>query len=475
MPIQSKRAKIIATLGPSSGKREVMEQLIEAGADVFRLNFSHGTHGEHLERINTINEINEALGTNICTLQDLQGPKIRIGQMENGGSDILPGQRLTIGTEDVMGTVQKISTSYKPLVRDVSPGDLILVDDGKIELKVVSSDKGEVSTEVIHGGILKSRKGINLPNTVISSPSLTEKDREDLDFGLAHNVQWVALSFVRDAKDITDLREIIKKKGKGTKIIAKIEKPEAVSGIDGIIEAADGIMVARGDLGVEVLMEDVPMIQKRIVKKCNKLGKPVIIATQMLESMIDNPRPTRAEANDVANSILDGADTVMLSAESASGSFPVESVEAMSKCISSVEESTQDVFNKFWEDNISGTAKNDMLVKSACQLSKSVGAKAIIGMTKSGYTGFSLAKNRPGANIYIFTSDRHLLKTMNLVWGIKGFYYDGQKPMDETFDDIMEILKEKGLMEKGDVYINTASMPLYWKDRTNMMKLDEVK
>ncbi|WP_456459048.1 pyruvate kinase [Reichenbachiella sp.] len=473
--MQSKRAKIIATLGPASEKREVIIQLIEAGADVFRLNFSHGTHDDHLQRINMINEINEELGTNICTLQDLQGPKIRIGQMENGEAEIVPGQQLIISTEDVMGTSDKVSTTYKPLATDVVPGDLILVDDGKLQLKVTSSDGKDVTTEVVHGGMLKSRKGINLPNTAISAPSLTEKDREDLEFGLEHDVQWVALSFVRNAKDIHELREIIDSKGKQTKIVAKIEKPEAVADIDEIIDATDAIMVARGDLGVEVLMEDVPMIQKRIVAKCNKLGKPVIIATQMLESMIDNPRPTRAEANDVANSILDGADTVMLSAESASGSFPVESVEAMSRCILSIEDRASVVFNKFWEDNQSETAKNDMLVKSACQLSKSVGAKAIIGMTKSGYTAFSLAKNRPEADIYIFTSDKHLLKTVNLIWGVKGFFYDKQKPIDETFDEVLEILKGKGLVESGDVYINTASMPLHWQERTNMMKLDVVK
>lgn len=473
--MQSKRAKIIATLGPASEKREIIIKLIEAGADVFRLNFSHGTHEDHLKRIEMINDINDELGTNICTLQDLQGPKIRIGEMENGEAEITPGQELIISTEDIVGTSEKVSTTYKPLATDVVPGDLILVDDGKIQLKVLSTDKKDVVTRVIHGGSLKSRKGINLPNTAISAPSLTEKDRADLEFGLEHDVQWVALSFVRNAQDIKDLRAIIEAKGKQTKIIAKIEKPEAVADIDEIVEATDAIMVARGDLGVEVLMEDVPMIQKRIVTKCNKLGKPVIIATQMLESMIDNPRPTRAEANDVANSILDGADTVMLSAESASGSFPVESVEAMAKCITAIEDRAHVVFNKFWEDNQSETAKNDMLVKSACQLSKSVGAKAIIGMTKSGYTGFSLAKNRPEAAIYIFTNDRHLLKTMNLVWGIKGFYYDEQKPIDETFDEILEILKGKGLLESGDVYINTASMPLHWQERTNMMKLDVVK
>lgn len=473
--MQSKRAKIIATLGPASEDKKVIIKLIEAGADVFRLNFSHGTHEDHLQRMKTIQEINEELDTNICVLQDLQGPKIRIGMMENDGAMIIPGQELVISTEDVLGTSTMVSTSYKPMATDVVPGDLILIDDGKLELKVLSSDGKNVTTVVIHGGMLKSRKGINLPHTEISAPSLTEKDRKDLAFGLEHNVEWVALSFVRNAADIIELREIINSQGKDTKIIAKIEKPEAIADIDNIIDATDAVMVARGDLGVEILMEDVPMIQKRIVNKCSKLGKPVIIATQMLESMIDSPRPTRAEANDVANSILDGADTVMLSAESASGQFPVESVEAMAKCIMSVEQSASVIFNRFWEESESEISKNHMLVKSACQLSKAVNAKAIIGMTKSGYTAFSLAKNRPESDIYIFTDDRNLLRSLSLIWGVRGFFYEAHKPIDETFDDVLNVLKDKNLLKTGDMYINTASMPLHWKEKTNMMKLDVVK
>ncbi|UXP31281.1 pyruvate kinase [Reichenbachiella agarivorans] len=474
--MQSKRAKIIATLGPASQDKETIKKLIHAGADVFRLNFSHGTHQDHLERINTINEVNEELGTNVCKLQDLQGPKIRIGEMENGGAEIVPGQKLTIITEDILGTSERVSTTYKPLATDVVKGDYILIDDGNLQIRVLSTDGKEVVTEVIHGGMLKSRKGINLPDTAISSPSLTEKDREDLEFGLDHDVEWVALSFVRNAKDIEELREIITKRGKTTKIIAKIEKPEAVADIDAIIEATDAIMVARGDLGVEVQMEDVPPIQKSIVRKCNNLGKPVIVATQMLESMTDNPRPTRAEANDVANSIYDGADTVMLSAESASGKFPVESVQSMAKCIAAIEKSSDFVFNKYWEDSgRKDLGANSLLVSSACRLSKAVGAKAIIGMTKSGYTGLSLAKNRPEADIYIFTDDKQMLRTLNLVWGIKGFYYDSQHPIDVTFDDLVNILKEKGHLKTGDTYITTASMPLHWQSKTNTMKVDVVK
>lgn len=474
--MHSKRAKIIATLGPASEEKEVIKKLILAGADVFRLNFSHGTHADHLARMKTIDEVNQELGTSVCKLQDLQGPKIRIGEMENGQAEIVPGQKLVIITEDILGTSEKVSTTYKPLATDVKVGDFVMIDDGNLMIKVLSSDGKEVVTEVIHGGLLKSRKGINLPDTEISAPSLTDKDRVDLEFGLKHDVEWVALSFVRNAKDITDLREIITAAGKSTKIIAKIEKPEAVEDIDAIIDATDAIMVARGDLGVEVLMEDVPPIQKMIVKKCNNLGKPVIVATQMLESMTDNPRPTRAEANDVANSIYDGADTVMLSAESASGKFPVDSVRSMAKCISAIEQSTDFIYDKHWEDSgRTDLEPNSLLVSSACRLSKAIGAKAIVGMTKSGYTGFSLAKNRPEANIYIFTDDRHLMNTLNLVWGVTAFYYDKQNAIDDTFDELAEILKSKGLLEKGDKFVTTASMPLHWKNKTNMMQINEVK
>ena len=469
------RAKIVATIGPASNTKEKIIELIEAGADVFRLNFSHGSHDDHLKVINLINEVNEEIGTHICMLQDLQGPKIRIGQVENNGVEILPGKELIISNEDIMGTSQKVSTTYKSLPTDVKPNDIILVDDGKIQLSVIKAEGTEVSTEVIYGGILKSRKGINLPDTNISEPSLTQKDRKDLEFGLEHDVEWVALSFVRSAADIIELKKIISDAGRSTKVIAKIEKPEAVADIDAIIEATDAIMVARGDLGVEILMEDVPMVQKRITNKCNTAGKPVIIATQMLESMIENPRPTRAEINDVANSILDGADAIMLSAESAAGKYPRESVECMTNTIQSIEERVSVIYNKFWETPESQTRLNDMLVTAACRMSKAVNAKAIVGMTKSGYTGFSLAKNRPEAKIFIFTSNRKLLKIMNLVWGIRGFYYDQTSQIDQTFEDISEKLTKEGHLKKGDVYINTASMPLHWEDRTNMMKLNVIK
>ncbi|MFY0652711.1 MAG: pyruvate kinase [Cyclobacteriaceae bacterium] len=469
-----KRAKIIATVGPASNTKDKLKELIEAGADVFRLNFSHGTHDDHQKVINLINEINDEEGTNVCMLQDLQGPKIRIGQVENDGVEIRPGEELVITNEDLLGNSKRVSTTYKSLPTDVKPGDVILIDDGKIQVRVLDAIGSDVITEVVYGGILKSRKGINLPDTAISAPSLTEKDRKDLEFGLKNDLEWVALSFVRNAKDIIELREIIKAHKRDTRIVAKIEKPEALLEIDEIIEATDAIMVARGDLGVEIVMEDVPMVQKRITNKCSKLGKPVIIATQMLESMIDNPRPTRAEINDVANSILDGADTVMLSAESAAGKFPVESVNCMANTIKSVEESASVIFNKYWDVHDKKTMINDKLVNSACRLSDAVQAKVIVGMTKTGSTGLSLAKIRPEAPIVLITSERRILKTMNLVWGVRGYHYDKMNSIDETFKDVSEILKKEGLLEKGDVYIGTAAMPLHWTGRTNMMKLNVV-
>ncbi|MEM8894636.1 MAG: pyruvate kinase [Bacteroidota bacterium] len=467
------KTKIVATVGPASNNKQTLTDLVKAGVDVFRLNFSHGSHEDHLKVIRMVQEINEELGTNIALLQDLQGPKIRTNMIKGGEVEIKEGQQLVITTKDgVEGDDKVISTTYKALPNDVTLGDKILIDDGKLELKVEKSGGDEVTTRVIHGGSLKSRKGINLPDTRVSAASLTDKDEKDLAFGMTQEIDWVALSFVRSAVDIHHLKEKIKAAGRKTLVIAKIEKPEAIDNIDEIIEATDGIMVARGDLGVEIAMQDVPMQQKIIVEKCNRAGKPVIIATQMLESMIENPRPTRAEANDVANGVLDGADAVMLSAESAAGKFPILAVKAMANIIKAVEDNSQDIYNKFYEDgDDSLTRLNDKLVRAACRLSMSVEAKAIIGMTKSGYTGYKLASHRPNASIFIFTDKKPLLRAMNLVWGIRGFYYDKMEGIDDTFDHLEEILVEKGHLFSGDIYINTASMPLHWKTHTNMIKV----
>ncbi|WP_339791972.1 pyruvate kinase [uncultured Imperialibacter sp.] len=470
------KTKIIATVGPASNSKEMLKSLIQTGVDVFRLNFSHGSHEDHLKVIKLVRELNEEMGTHVALLQDLQGPKIRTRDMENGGVEIVPGQEIIITTRKLVGNAQIISTTYTGICNDVSIGDAILIDDGNLELKVLATSADEVKCRVVYGGILKSKKGINLPNTPVSAPSLTEKDEEDLYFGLEHEVDWIALSFVRKAEDVLDLKEKIRRKGGTSRIIAKIEKPEALKNIDAIIEAADGLMVARGDLGVEIPMEDVPLAQKMMVSKCNKAAKPVIIATQMMESMIENPRPTRAEANDVANAVMDGADTVMLSAESASGKFPIQSVKSMVRIITSIEQGTDVMFNKFSESNDdSATLVNDKLVRAAARLSANIDAKAILGMTKSGYTGFRLSSHRPKANIFIFTDDRKILNTMNLVWGIRGFYYNQRVGSEETLKHLEDILIDKGFLHKGDTVVYTGSQPHHWENRTNMMKVDVIE
>ena len=470
------KTKIVATVGPATNSKEMLLALAEAGVNVFRLNFSHGTHEGHLQVIKHLRALNEEKKYNLCILQDLQGPKIRTNQVENGEITVEEGDELVITSEDMVGNSQKISTSYQSLPTDVAVGDAILIDDGKIELKVLRASGNEVTTKVIYGGPIKSRKGINLPDTKVSAPSLTEKDHKDLLFGLSQDVDWIALSFVRSAADIHQIKEIIRAEGKEIMVVAKIEKPQAIKNIDEIIAATDGVMVARGDLGVEIPMEEVPLIQKMIVQKCNAVAKPVIIATQMMESMIENPRPTRAETNDVANGVMDGADAIMLSAETASGKYPIQAVRSMMKTILTIERQSEVVYNKLSHISAdSPTFINDSLVRAACRMSKEVDAKVIIGMTKSGYTGFRLSSHRPKANIFIFTANQPLLNVINLYWGLRGYYYDGTQSTDETFAELEQILRDKGHLQEEDVYISTASMPLHWEDRTNMLKVKVVK
>ncbi|MEM7549092.1 MAG: pyruvate kinase [Bacteroidota bacterium] len=470
---EQKRSKIVATVGPASNDKETLIELVHAGVDVFRLNFSHGSHDDHKKVIEYVREINEELNTNVCLLQDLQGPKIRIGKIKGEKVEIREGEELIItNEEEILGDATKVSTTYKAMPEDVSKGDTILVDDGKIELRVKGVKGHEVTTEVIYGGWLKSKKGINLPNTKISAPSLTEKDRKDLIFGIENEVEWIALSFVRRAEDIIDIKTTIKESGKDIRVVAKIEKPEALTNIDQIVAETDGLMVARGDLGVEIKMEDVPMVQKELVSKCNQANKPVIIATQMLESMIENPRPTRAETNDIANAVLDGADALMLSAETAAGKFPIESVTSMAKTIASTENHNL-VFDKYYDlDEASENFNSDNLVATACKLSNQIKAKAIIGMTKSGYTGIKISGHRPKSKIFIFTPNKRLLKTLNLYWGVQGFYYDELKSTDSTFSDVEGVLRSKDYLQTGDVFVTMASMPIHWKGRTNMFKIN---
>ena len=471
-----RRTKIVATIGPACANPETLLDMIKAGMDVARLNFSHADHATHEESLNMVRGINEKHGTNIVILQDLQGPKIRIGELKEPLA-IKPGQVFTMrtDTEEHKGNVLPII--YDTFAQDVKVGDPILIDDGKVECKVVETNgKNRVKLEVIYGEIIKSRKGVNLPQTDISAPTITEKDFKDMDFAIKHNVEWVALSFVRTADEIKLLKELIRLKNGVSKVIAKIEKPEALTNIDAIIKAADGIMIARGDLGVEIPMEEVPAWQKRIIKKCNQAGKPVIVATQVMESMIQNPRPTRAEANDVANALVDGADAAMLSGETSVGKYPVRVVASMDKILRSVEGDDESIYYRNM-DSIPEEAEplSTSIIVTACKLAEETDAKAILAMTRSGYTAIQISRCRPRAQIFAFTSNKSLLTTLSLIWGIRAFHYDKTVSTDDTIQDVHEILKEKNLVEPGDVLINTGSMPLHEHGLTNMIKISRVR
>jgi pyruvate kinase len=466
------RTKIVATLGPASAKPEVLYSMFNAGLDVCRLNFSHGSQADHQAVLDTIRSLNEKYNYNVGILADLQGPKIRIGTVKEGGINLVNGARTTITTEKCVGTEERIYITYDTFPQDVKPGEIILLDDGKLQMRVIETNlKDEVICEVVHGGILTSRKGVNLPNTKVSIPSLTPEDRDNLEFVLQNDVEWIGLSFVRNAEDITELKDIIKARGKSARVIAKIEKPEAIANIDEIIAVSDGIMVARGDLGVEMPMEEVPLLQKMIVQKCRAASKPVIVATQMLESMITTPRPTRAEVNDVANSVLDGADAVMLSGETSVGEFPLIVIETMQKIIQNIEHNNYPFHPEKFLKPKAETFLSDAVCDSACFLAKQTNAVGIVSMTVSGYTAFTISSHRPKALTYIFTSNRSLLNSLSLIWGVQGFYYDKFESTDETIMDVNELLKEYKLVKKGDVIINTAAIPMEAKGKTNMLKV----
>ena len=469
------KTKIIATIGPATSSYDKLKEIIFAGVDVCRINSSHGAHEDHLKVIENIRRINAELRSNICILFDLQGPKLRIGEVENNAIELRNNESIILTSEKCLGTQEKVYVSYARMALDMKPGERILLDDGKLEVVVEEIlDEKNLRARIIHGGTLSSKKGFNLPNTNLTIPALTEKDLIDLEFALQNQVEWIGLSFVRKSEDIDQLRSIIKNSGVNSRIIAKIEKPEAIANFDSILEATDGVMVARGDLGVELPMEQVPLIQKRIVKQCMKASKPVIIATQMMESMIVSPTPTRAEANDVANAVLDGADAVMLSAETSVGAYPVKVVQAMERIVRSVE-LNDDVYHKGArpsEDSL--TFFSDEVCFTAVRMASHLGAKAIVSMTRSGYTGYKIASFRPKANIFIFTNNLPLLNTLNLVWGVRGFYYDKYSSTDDTFNDVLEILKENEFVQKDDVVINTASMPIHEKARTNALKVSIV-
>lgn len=470
------RTKIIATIGPASASEEVLKELITEGVDVIRLNFSHGTHQDHLDVIKRVKKINIENNLHVSLLADLQGPKIRLGEVKDGAQVIKTGDLVTVTIEDVIGTSEKFSINYDDFPKDAAPGDRILIDDGKIMLTVEETDGvKEVRARVVFGGTIQPRKGFNLPDTRISMPCLTKKDIADLDFALEHEVDWVALSFVRNAADIRHLRRLIRNSKSTAKIIAKIEKPEAIAFMDEIIDETDGAMVARGDLGVEIPMEEVPLAQKQIVQKCMEAAKPVIIATQIMDSMVKNPFPTRAEANDVANAVLDGADALMLSNETSVGDFPVEVIKNMQKIIKRVElqDELYHRYHPISENSV--TFLSDAVCLNAVLMSGEVDASAIIGMTTSGYTAFKISSFRPNARIFIFSSSNRLLRMISLIWGVKGFYYDKYETTDQTFSDVIQILKAENVVEEKDIVINLASMPIDKKGRTNTIKVSHVE
>jgi pyruvate kinase len=471
-----RKTKLVATIGPASNSYAKLVELYQSGVDVFRLNFSHGRHEDHQEVIERIVELNKEFNAHTSILADLQGPKLRTGLMQNNGIQLEEGKSINVTCEDVIGTTELISVTYEYLASDLRAGEFILIDDGKLELQVeeVLNEK-TIRCKIISGGTLSSKKGFNLPDTRISLPSLTEKDRADLAFILTQPVNWIALSFVRTAKEINELRDIIQQHDSPLKIIAKIEKPEGVKNIDSIIKATDAVMIARGDLGVEVAMEEMPLIQKNIIYKCIQNSKPVIIATQVMESMIDMPRPTRAEITDVANGVLDGADAIMLSGETSVGKNPAKVVQTIDKIIRRTEQEDE-IYNKHQlPDKSSKTFLSDAICFNACKIAADVKAKAINGMTYSGYTAFMLASNRPKADIHIFTSNKNLLNTLGLVWGVDVYYYNKFVSTDESIDDIIEILKSEKVVESDDIIVSTASMPITGRGRTNMVKISKIR
>ena len=473
-----KRTKIVATVGPACDTYDKLLALVKAGVNVFRLNFSHGAYESKLQIIEYIREINIKEPYNIAILGDLQGPKLRVGDLEGGSLELKEGDEIILTTEKIVGTKSKIYVSYQNLAKDVKPGERIFFDDGKmeVELKEVLNDK-EVLIRVSLGGTLLPKKGVNLPDSELTMPSLTEKDIEDLEFIIDNDLDWVALSFVRKAVDITELKKRIKAKNSKIKVIAKIEMPEALKNIRDIIVESDGIMVARGDLGVEVPVEQVPIIQKEIIRKCMHRAKPVIVATQMMESMMDRTKPNRSEVTDVANAVLEGADAVMLSGETAMGNYPTMVVEMMSKIILEVEKTVYD-YNR---DDIlkpqphSPSFLSDAICYLACKLAQDTNANALIGMTQSGYTGFMLSSYRPKSPLYIFSKERSLINQLSLSWGVRAIYYAEENSLDDIIYDEIEILKQRGFLKAGDVVVNTGSTPVNLHLPTNIVKITTVE
>ena len=468
-----KKTKIVATLGPASSSREIIRAMMENGVNVFRINFSHADHNDVLERIEIIRELNISLGFHVAILADLQGPKLRVGKMTEG-TVVGEGQEVLFTTDKVeLGTADAIYMNYKQFPKDVSAGERVLLDDGKLIFEVLETDnEARVKARVIQGGELKSNKGVNLPNTNISLPALTEKDIEDAIFAIKQDVDWIALSFVRHKQDVEDLRTLIQEHGKyDIPIISKIEKPEALVNIKEIVKASNALMVARGDLGVEVPAEEVPIVQKELVQHAKLARIPVIVATQMMESMIDGLTPTRAEVNDVANSVMDGADAVMLSGETSVGKYPVEVIQTMRRIVVSVENSPL-----IQVPHKAPKKKNARFVtKSVCYhaatMADEIEAKAICTLTNSGYTAYQISAWRPSASVLVFTSNPRILAQLNLLWGVKGRLYEGSGSTDDTVKEVNEIAKKKEYVQEGDLIINLVAMPLADRGKVNTLRV----
>ncbi|WP_395052638.1 pyruvate kinase [Flavobacterium sp.] len=473
----NKKTKIVATLGPACSSREVIKDMIDAGVNVFRINFSHADYDDVSERIDIIRGLNKEFGYTTAILADLQGPKLRVGVMKE---DVVvnPGDIITFQTaEDVPGTASRVYMNYKEFPRDVNPGEKILLDDGKLMFEAIETNRTtEVVCKVIQGGPLKSKKGVNLPNTKVSLPALTKKDIKDAIYAIGKDVDWIALSFVRTPEDLMELQDLIAKHSDHKiPIVAKIEKPEAVENIDKIVAYCDGLMVARGDLGVEIPAHEVPLIQKKLILRAKTARIPVIVATQMMETMITSLTPTRAEVNDVANSVMDGADAVMLSGETSVGNYPVQVIEKMTQIIEAVEDSS--LINV--PQNPPTVRTKRFITKSICYhaatMANDIKAKAISTLTNSGYTAFQISAWRPSAHILVYTSNRRILTQLNLLWGVNAFFYDKFVSTDDTVEDINQIAKDNGFVKKGDMLINLAAMPVANKGMVNTLRISEIE
>lgn len=472
----NKKTKIVATLGPACSTREIIKDMIEAGVNVFRINFSHADYADVKTRIDIIRSLNDEFGYTTAILADLQGPKLRVGVMEDNVI-VNDGDLITFTTaEDIIGTSKKVFMKYQNFPNDVNPGERILLDDGKLIFEIVETDKkSEVLARVIQGGELKSKKGVNLPNTKISLPALTEKDIADAIFAIQQKVDWIALSFVKTPRDLQDLQELIAKHSEEKiPIVAKIEMPEALENIDKIVAYCDAFMVARGDLGVELPAQEVPLIQKELILRAKTARIPVIVATQMMETMISSLTPTRAEVNDVANSVMDGADAVMLSGETATGLYPVQVIEKMTQILEAVEDSPLIKVPQ----NTPQIRTNRFITKTICHhaatMANVIEAKAICTLTNSGYTAFQISAWRPSAHILVFTSNKRILTQLNLLWGVKSYFYDKMGSTDETIYDVNEIARKNGYVTKGDFLINLAAMPLKDKGMVNTLRVSEI-